>query len=405
MKTSTIQDYINSRIEESNFLNEPSKRWLEEYSSKDTVYSHSNRFEQFLKAINKTDVELVEEYKETQNKDEYARKYGKEVLKYYHNYIKQGYSSNTARSVTSSIRAFFTSQTISVKIKRRSIRKIRRASNQHMFTQAELKKLFFVADVRDKAILSTAVSLGYASKDFLGLKRKFIESLVEKAEKTETQFISFEYSRGKTNEPAFSFLTPEAVTSLRAWLDINDKESQWLWHNHTSVNHITNRALNDVIQKLAERANITLTGKVSFHLLRKFLMSSAVESGFNTLEADYLIGHSLPISESTYLLTLNKSITEKLPGLYKRITLTGYTNGTKNGKIEELEETVKAQEVIIKGFLDAMTKYMKSEISKEETAKEIEMVKALKNGTKEYDLLMKEEAERRKKEGNENKEQ
>ncbi|MGD9130260.1 MAG: tyrosine-type recombinase/integrase [Candidatus Bathyarchaeota archaeon] len=394
MNPTTIREYINQRISESKYLGEPTANWLSEYSSRDTVYSHCNRFEQFLQAIDKTDVQIVTEYKQATDKDQFAKEYGKVVLKYYHDYITKGYSSNTARSATSSIRAFFTSQTTSLRIKRRSIRKTRRAQNQHTFTQAELKKMFYVADIRDKAILSTGVSLGYASKDFLGLKRQFIESLVRKAEKNKTEFIAFEYSRGKTNEPAFSFLTPEAVSSLSAYLEISNKNSEWLWHNHMAENHITNRALNDIIQKLARKANITTTGKISFHLLRKFLMSSSVESGFNTFEAQYLIGHSIPTSDSTYLMTLNKSITEKLPELYKRITLTGYVNGSKNNKIEQLEAQVETQQQALTGFVDLLTKYMKNQISKKDTATEIAKIKALEKMTKGYDKLMKEEQER-----------
>lgn len=124
-------------------------------------------------------------------------------------------------------------------IQRKRIAKAKSALGEHEFTRDELSKMFCVADVRGKAVLSTGVSLGFSIQDFAELKREQIESLVNKALSEKIDFIGFDYERGKTGVESRSHLTPEAVNSFKAWFEYIDAKraekglgkSEYVWCN------------------------------------------------------------------------------------------------------------------------------------------------------------------------------
>jgi DNA-binding transcriptional MerR regulator len=241
-----------------------------------------------------------------------------------------------------------------------------RAKNEHEFNREELAKMYHVADVRDKAILSCAVSLGFSVEDFAELERAQIESLVNKAISEKIDFLGFDAQRGKTKVESRSHLTPEARDSLKEWFEYIDKKresedieemkerkegrenkslkgkSKYVFPNGNSE-HLSTHALNDVIKKLVEKANIITTGKIRFHLLRKFLMNALHDSGFDDWSIKRAMGKEIPTSDSTYLQGLNRKLDEDFAKVYDNIKLSTYTN--KNGvRLEELEQKFKDQE-------------------------------------------------------------
>jgi len=120
--------------------------------------------------LGKTDSELVTEYIASTGVNASVL-----LVQYYQERLKIGYSINSSRSDTVAPRSFFSSQCQEVKIPRGKIAEAQIAENEHSFTQDELKKMFHYGDVKQKAILSTAVSLGWSSIDFLSLEVGFIE--------------------------------------------------------------------------------------------------------------------------------------------------------------------------------------------------------------------------------------
>jgi len=377
----TVESYVAQRCRESKFLNESAFRWLtQDYSKISAVYSGSTRLENFCKWYGKTDNEIVQSYKDATDKDEWSKEMGRQAVAFQNYLLKKGYAVNTARANTSGIRAFCRSQCTPLRIRKKAIKKARRSVGEHVFTRVELSKMFYVANAFEKAVLSTAVSLGYGSQDFLELNRPYIKSIVEKAITENIQFPSFEIVREKTGEYGYSHLTPEAIHSLKMWLDTSNQNSKWVFHNHEASNHITNRGLNKLIQRLAKKANILLVGKVRFHSMRKFLMGRCIDSGFSEYEAKLTVMKGIPISDMTYLQTLKKSIDKKYPKLYEAIRLVGYANH-RNNELEELRAKVKQQDTAIKVFMDTMLQYMKKGLSKKETVKQVEsIVETYKNG-------------------------
>jgi len=314
------------------------------------IWKVKDRLNAFLEFLNVTDSELIEAYNQAKDKSEWARHTGLKVVEFYNELTKK-YAINTARSYVSAARAFCRDKCQILIIQRKRIGKPKMAMGEHEFNREELSKMFHIADVRDKAILATAVSLGFSVEDFAELPRELIENLVNKSIKEKIDFIAFDYERGKTGVVSRSHLTPEAVQSLKEWFEYIDKKresegkgkSKYVFPNGNSE-HLSDQAINDIIKDLVKKANITTTGKVKFHLVRKFLMGAMHDAGFSDWEVKRTLGKEVPVSDSTYLHGLSRTVTEKFPKAYEYIKLIGYANRN-HAHIEELEQKVQELEL------------------------------------------------------------
>jgi site-specific recombinase XerD len=320
-------------------------------ASAQTKWKYKNRMNMFLEFLGVTDAEFIESYKRAKDRHEWAKQMGLKAIAYYNKRVSEGYATNTVRAEVSSVRAFCRDNATTLLIPRRKIAKAKVAKGEHEFTREELAKMFYVADIRGKAILSTAVSLGFSVKDFSELKRDFVQSLVQKALEEKLEFVGFNYERGKTGVESRSHLTPEAVNSLKAWFAYSDQyraekglpKSEWVWANGNG-NHLDPQTLNDVIKDLVAKANITTTGNVRFHLLRKFLMNALHDAEFSSWETKRILGKEIPTSDSTYLRGLSRKVSEKFPEVYSYIRLTGFESKN-HTRIEELEAKVQQMEI------------------------------------------------------------
>jgi len=343
------------KTKEWNFIGKITENWVREAYPSATVvdsWKYKDRMNNFLEYLGMTDIEFVETYKRSEDKHEWARKIGFKVVAFYNDRISKGYATNTVRAEVSTVRAFCRDNCTTLIVPRKKIAKAKRAIGEHEFTREELAKMFYVADVRDKAILSSAVSLGYSVEDFSELPRDLIESLVNKALIEKIDFIGFDYERKKTGVESRSHLTPESKDSLKAWFEYIDKKrasegkpkSEWVWCNGNS-GYLSPQALNDVVKNLVAKANITTTGKIRFHLLRKFLMNALHDCGFSDWEVKRAIGKEIPTTDSTYLQGLSRKVTEKFPQAYEYIRLSGYANRNTT-RIEDMETKIRQLETI-----------------------------------------------------------
>jgi integrase len=321
------------------WLHEPTEQWLGQYKN-DSMKRKNRRAMAYLCAwLKKSDVELIAEYKQTADKEEWAKQMGQTLVEWVNWLLQNGYMVNSARAYVGDVRAFFTYHARPVKIGRRKIPKQQVARGEHEFSVLELRKMFHYADVRGKAILSTAVSLGWASDDFLNLKRAEIEALVNKALADKQQFIGFTQVRGKTGATTRAHLTPEAIESLRAYLDNTPKDAVYLWANGSLADHITNDTLNNILRDLVQKASIQTIGTVHFHIIRKFTMSTLSSAGIGDWDVKFMVGKEVPSDIATYLTNRKETLMEEFQRAYPKLSLTGYANGTRD-KLSELEEKV-----------------------------------------------------------------
>jgi len=184
-------------------------------------------------------------------------------------------------------------------------------NHSHYFANGDLGKMFDVCDLKGKAIIATACSLGWEVSDFLALDRKLIENHIAKAESEGKQFIYFPTTRTKTHVPRLAILNPLAIKSLKEWLAINPTNTLF---------DMTKSGITKFMISTAKKANLKTTGNVRFHRIRAWVFNSLLKAGFSEPEAKYIVGKGIPHSDGTYL-RLQQGIEEKYPQYYE-----GYLN-------------------------------------------------------------------------------
>ncbi len=319
------------------WIGQPTEEWLKSYSKKAVIGIEKRNIAYYCKWMQKTDATLVQEYKDAADKDEWSKKTGEKLIEWLNHLKAEGYSVNTVRAYVASVRAFFTNQCRSVKIQRGKVPKQQVATGEHEFSVLELRKMFHYADTRGKAILSTAVSLGWAADDFLNFTRVEMEGYVNKALAEKEQFIGFTHVRGKTGAVSRSHLTPEAIESLKAYLDITEKSAKFLWANGSLEDHLTGDTINNILRDLTEKAGIVTIGTVHFHLIRKFTMSALSSAGIGDWDVKFMIGKEVPADIQTYLINRKEVLMEEFQKAYPKMSLTGYANRN-HDRVSELEE-------------------------------------------------------------------
>lgn len=310
-KYTTMSDIIND--------------WLKEYSGR-SYYKHREGLIKFLSFLKKDVDQVMREYKEAEDRTEWAKSMGLEVVKFYNHLIQQGYSINSARTWSIYPRAFFSAKCIQVKIKRGSIAKAQVATGEHPFVQRELQKMFFYANTFDKAVLSLGVSIGFGSTDFLELRRSDIEGIVNYAIENEQDFPYFDYNRGKTKTQGRAFLMPEAIKSLKTYLEVTEPNEK------DQLFDLSQDALNDHLRRMVKASAIRTRGKVKWHLLRKFLFSNLLKA-MDLMSAKLIIAKSVGADLLTYLIQHEGTLQNRFKRAYPYIRLA--QNGDRISKAEE----------------------------------------------------------------------
>jgi len=81
--------------------------------------------------------------------------------------------------------------------------------------------------------------------------------------------------------------------------------------------YTTKEGMNSMMRRLAREAHFKRVGRVRSHLIRKWLMSGLSRAGFNDFQIKYLMGKAIPVSDMTYLQTLQQEIEERYPKAYE----------------------------------------------------------------------------------------
>ena len=109
----------------------------------------------FCEWIDKQPEQLISEYKQAEDKEEWAKEMGYKVVDFYR-YVRsqtnpktqKPYSVNYARNATTSVRSFFKRYARQVMLDNGSIPKAQLATGEHKFTQQDLRKMFYYGHKR-----------------------------------------------------------------------------------------------------------------------------------------------------------------------------------------------------------------------------------------------------------------
>jgi len=244
-----------------------------------------------------------------------AARFEKEIEKFHGYLLKQGYTTNTARALTIGIRQLFRYYQMPVRMRAGSrVTKTVKTSKNFPLRIEHIRKMFEVADLRERVILSMATDLGLRISDFIKIKKKDLPLLNQEPP------VMFDVMTGKEEVIAHGFLSAETIELLKVYLPtLQKKENPYLFPSN-GKRPISDEWLNQLLRKLAEKAQLELNGKrLTFHCFRKMFLSASIDSGIGLTAGKKLCGKAIARSDDTYLTTVK--LREKFIQLKKFLTI------------------------------------------------------------------------------------
>ena len=287
------------------------KEFLDSVQNPNTKKEYRHGIKKFCEWYDKTAEETLEIRKNdlTQRAGENliefknrAARFTKEIEKFHGYLLSQGYSINTSRTLTIGIRQLFRFYQMPVRIRAGSkVTRTVKTGKSFPLRIEHVRKMFEVADLRERVILSMATDLGLRISDFIKLKKDDLSSLNQEPP------IPFDVMTGKEKVIAHGFLSKETVDLLRVYIPTLERkdDNPYLFPSNGN-SHISDEWLNRLLQRLAEKSKISMNGKsLTFHCFRKMLLSAAIDSAIGLTAGKKLCGKAIPQSDDTYLTTVN----------------------------------------------------------------------------------------------------
>jgi len=360
----------------------PYRKWFRGASR--TVQRNAQNLRQYCEWLGLTPEQLRAQYvrarKSVNALEDWERETYNTIDRFYNWLKKEGYAINTARTITSGVMAFYTQNCKMIQDITEILDPVGIPTNEFIFTQEILRRMYYYGNATEKAWLSCAVSLGYSSADFLALETEKIANLVREAKEKHLDFIRFiGKTRTKTSIQPRSFLTPEAIDSLDEYLKIlqnkcSGKLPMYLWNGATNDN------LNDWLKALVKKVNIETYGKqVQFKGLRKFLYD--VLARMDETVACVVTAKKVDASKITYRTSIDQECERVYRESYKLFCLNGDVTGkVKREQAEKLEQletalgNLEAENIVLKTRLTQMQKVLKTISKRLESYDEMLMV-------------------------------
>jgi site-specific recombinase XerD len=232
-----------------------------------------------------------------------AARFEKEIEKF-HSYLLEKpnnpYKINSARNMTLGIRQFFRYYQMPVTMRLGSkVSQTAQTTKNFPLTIEHVRKMYDVADLKERTILSMAVDTGLRISDFISIKKTDLPSLEEEPP------IAFTLLTLKEKIIANCFLSQESVGLLKTYLPTLQKKSNIYLVSSNEKSHISDEAISKMLNRLAEKAQIDFNGKsLSFNCFRKMFLSTSVDSGIGLTAGKLMCGKAIPKSGSTYLTTV-----------------------------------------------------------------------------------------------------
>jgi site-specific recombinase XerD len=229
-----------------------------------------------------------------------AARFEKEIEKFHRHLLENGYSINSARNMTLGIRQLFRYYQMPVTMRSGSkVSQTVKTTKNLPLTIEHVRKMFQVANLKERAVLSLAVDTGLRISDFLAIKKTDLPPL-----DTEPP-IAFTLLTQKEKIPAHCFLSKETVDQLKTYVPTLKKKNNLYLFASNGKNHISDEAVSKMLKRLAEKAQINLNRKsLTFHCFRKMFLSASIDSGIGLTAGKKLCGKAIARSDDTYLTTV-----------------------------------------------------------------------------------------------------
>ena len=157
------------------------QEFLDSLPSKGTKKVYKYGLNKFLKWSGKTADKVLQERKDdlTQKPNEdivtyrnRASNYERQIEAFYKDLIKQGYKANAAKSLTNGIRQLFRYYRMDTKMRRGSnVNREIKTQRSFPLTIEHVRRMYAVANFRERVLLSVATDLGLRIGDFIQIKK------------------------------------------------------------------------------------------------------------------------------------------------------------------------------------------------------------------------------------------
>ena len=247
-----------------------------------------------------------------------AARFQKEIEKFHSHLIKKNYSINSARNMTLGIRQLFRYYQMPVTMRSGSkVSQTVQTTKNFPLTIEHVRKMFEVANLKERTVLSLAVDTGLRISDFLAIKKTDLPPLDTKPP------IAFTLLTQKEKITANCFLSQESTNLLKTYLPTLQKKNNVYLFSSNGKSHLSDEAISKMLNRLAKKAQINLNGKsLSFHCFRKMFLSTSIDSGIGLTAGKKLCGKAIPKSDDTYLTTVK--LKEKIIQLARACNVSGY---------------------------------------------------------------------------------
>jgi integrase len=262
-----------------------------------------------------------------------AARFEKEIEKFHRHLLENGYSINSARNMNLGIRQLFRYYQMPVTMRSGSkVSQTVKTTKNLPLTIEHVRKMFQVANLKERTVLSLAVDTGLRISDFLAIKKTDLPPL-----DTEPP-IAFTLLTQKEKIPAHCFLSKETVDQLKTYVPTLKKKNNLYLFASNGKNHISDEAVSKMLKRLAEKAQINLNRKsLTFHCFRKMFLSASIDSGIGLTAGKKLCGKAIARSDDTYLTTVK--LREKFIQLKKFLAIK-QSPEIEGQKIEKLSSAV-----------------------------------------------------------------
>jgi hypothetical protein len=209
----------------------------------------------------------------------------------------KGQADNTAKSVTTAARSFFAFHRVGLEFRKPEKARLKEAhgkSEDYRFSVGDLQKMFNVANLTEKYVLSVGKSFGLRAGDFLKLTKGDLEAYIDR----EAPISIGAYSTQKEGVKAYPFIDADAQPIIKLMLDKMTREGRTK-PSERMLTYTNKLQLSRVLKRLVENAGLNVGNKnVKFHCLRKFLIDH-LSSYMSESKWKQIVGKS--ISEGAYV--------------------------------------------------------------------------------------------------------
>jgi len=242
---------------------------------------------------------------------------------------EKGLSDNTAKSITTAARSFFAYYRMELNFRHSEKVKLTETEpvfEDYRFSLEDMRKMYNVADLKERYVLCCGKSFGLRAGDFLKLTRGDFDALINNH--NEPPIFVGEKKTGKEKVSAYLFIDTDAQPIIKAMLDQMTSQGRTK-PSERMLTYSDEEELSRVIRRLAVKAGINVGNKrVRFHCMRKFL-SDNLSRFMSESKWKQVVGKK--ISENAYVSA------ETLKDDYKRAMVeTTFTKHTLSGDIANL---------------------------------------------------------------------